>query len=363
MQGRFRTAAEREDIRRFWASTNIPSHILGEVYPLKPLLSRWSDLVAVDVGANKGLWAKALLNTFPGGVAQIHMLDPSPENYRELMEREDSLAFEAADFPKLSAYPYAAGARRGTAVLYTNEEGSPLASLYPHSEGGEASTPGSVPLRERLEVEVVPLDVLLEERGIDHVDILKLDVEGHEYAVLEGAERALRAGQIDVLFWEFGMHQVESRRFFIDFWTFLTERGYDLYAVDDVSARRIERYERRFENFTRNFDFAARRRDAPLVQPPEGFDEAEYLAANPDVTLTVRKGTFESGRQHWLTLGHQESRPLRSEMRPQPPADFDEAAYLAANPSMARAVEAGDFLSGLDHWMLFGHREPNRKLR
>ena len=47
------------------------------------------------------------------------------------------------------------------------------------------------------------------------------------------------------------------------------------------------------------------------IATPENFDEAGYLAANPDVAEAVRKGQFKSGRQHFEGHGQKESRRLR----------------------------------------------------
>lgn len=41
-------------------------------------------------------------------------------------------------------------------------------------------------------------------------------------------------------------------------------------------------------------------------------------------------------------------------------ANFDEPAYLAANPDVAAAVRSGQFASGLHHFDLFGRREQRR---
>lgn len=41
------------------------------------------------------------------------------------------------------------------------------------------------------------------------------------------------------------------------------------------------------------------------------FDEAEYLAANPDVAAAVKEGGFRSGREHYENYGKQEGRMLR----------------------------------------------------
>ena len=48
--------------------------------------------------------------------------------------------------------------------------------------------------------------------------------------------------------------------------------------------------------------------DAPATA--DNFEEAAYLAANPDVAADVRKGGWSSGRQHFDALGHKEGRKL-----------------------------------------------------
>jgi FkbM family methyltransferase len=47
-------------------------------------------------------------------------------------------------------------------------------------------------------VPVMSLDTYCTENGIAHIDVLKVDVQGHEPAVLRGAERMLSEGRIDV---------------------------------------------------------------------------------------------------------------------------------------------------------------------
>jgi hypothetical protein len=48
----------------------------------------------------------------------------------------------------------------------------------------------------------------------------------------------------------------------------------------------------------------------PKIPFPDGFDEAAYLAANPDVTAAVTSGEYRSGYFHYLTVGWREKRPL-----------------------------------------------------
>jgi GT2 family glycosyltransferase len=42
----------------------------------------------------------------------------------------------------------------------------------------------------------------------------------------------------------------------------------------------------------------------------DGFDEAAYLAANPDVAAAVSSGQYRSGHLHYLSIGWRERRPL-----------------------------------------------------
>jgi SAM-dependent methyltransferase len=51
---------------------------------------------------------------------------------------------------------------------------------------------------------------------------------------------------------------------------------------------------------------------------PPGFDEANYLAANPDVAQAVASGTIRSGLAHYLAYGANENRALRPGVRATP---------------------------------------------
>ena len=46
------------------------------------------------------------------------------------------------------------------------------------------------------------LDQFCQDHSIDHVDLLKLDIQGHEHSALEGAEHLIRAGRLGIIFME-----------------------------------------------------------------------------------------------------------------------------------------------------------------
>lgn len=290
----------------------------GEVRPMAPLLSRHRGLTLLDVGAGKGFWTKAFLSVFGDRVSRAFMLDPSPENHAELSDRTDSLLFEAADFDRLSAHRVAAGAACGVATLHTDEDGSPLASLYPHLLSGasdelvamEDTGPRYVRLDKRLEVTVTTLDVFVAAEAIDHIDVLAIEATGSEFEVLRGAQACLSNGVVDCVSFAFGLHQIEAHVFFRDIYALLSDHGYDLFRIREGGRESIPRYSLRDEVFTSASRFAARRRTAPAPVPPERFSEARYLAAHPDVKAAVAAGAFASGFLHWLEYGVFEGRSL-----------------------------------------------------
>lgn len=105
---------------------------------------------------------------------------------------------------------------------------------------------------------------------------------------------------------------------------------------------------------------------ASLQETPtaETFDEACYLAANPDVAEAVRSGRLASGRAHFMKFGRVEGRRQKvSEDENVTEENLDEARYLAANPDVAAAVREGQFVSGRAHFERFGKFENRRQKR
>lgn len=58
---------------------------------------------------------------------------------------------------------------------------------------------------EDVQVEVTTVDKLVEDRNLDHVDVLTIDTEGHDPAVLQGARKTLREKGVGLLVFE--VHQ------------------------------------------------------------------------------------------------------------------------------------------------------------
>ena len=189
MRGSYR-GEEREAIRKDWRLNHVPVFIQSEVAPLARFLDRKQSIVAVDGGANKGFWSKALLEYYPQKVKKIYQIDASLENFMELSDVSDSLLFDPPDYSKLVPIHRAISNTVGKIDFYTNDDGSPIGSLFPHKVGEEHTLVGMGDLTTVMQVPCDTLDNIIVEYKIEHIDLLKLDIEGNEFNALLGVEKS-----------------------------------------------------------------------------------------------------------------------------------------------------------------------------
>jgi len=173
--------------------------------------------IVFDVGANAGHWTRALLNGHRERLGRVVMFEPSPHHRDALISMSGG---------EVEYVPKAVGESDGVAVLYGDQAGSGLASL--HQRRLDHLKLQHV---RQAEVETVSLDNYTRSRGIDRIDFLKLDIEGHELKALIGASELLRGRAIGALSFEFGGANIDSRTYFQDFWYLFRERGYKIARI------------------------------------------------------------------------------------------------------------------------------------
>ena len=94
---------------------------------------------------------------------------------------------------------------------------------------------------------------------------------------------------------------------------------------------------------------------APAIAIPPAnpaWNEALYLAVNPDVAAAIARKEFASGREHYDRIGRTQRRDGGSV-----PADWDEIGYRQVNPDVAQAIAGGWFLSGYHQYLVVGHSQ------
>jgi FkbM family methyltransferase len=139
--------------------------------------ARW----IVDVGANHGDFSHAASACFPS--ARCLLVEPLPQLHGELEKRCKS-SREHWFLEKC-----ALGATNCVMPLYVAEDDA-IGSLAGFSEEYVAVNASAKPSNQ-LECKVRTLDEVAAQHGIAAIDLLKIDVEGFEFEVLEGARESL----------------------------------------------------------------------------------------------------------------------------------------------------------------------------
>ena len=151
-------------------------------------LSKPSDKV-VDVGGNIGHMALLLaLNVSPGG--ELTVFEPHPAIFQQL-SRNFSLNQPRIKLQKLNLVQAAVGASTGTATLVLPEDfnvNDGTAHLAEDKDGANG-----------IEVKVTTLDAVFPQ---DTIQLMKMDVEGHELAALKGAEKLFSDHRVRHLIFE-----------------------------------------------------------------------------------------------------------------------------------------------------------------
>jgi FkbM family methyltransferase len=221
----FRRAARLLGSRLFhWAENNdcCDARKNSELWFINDRLSRHRSrkerrpMVVIDAGAHIGDYSH-MLSAAAHAVdcpLMVHAFEPSRDTRARLQAR-------FAGAPWLQVAPFALGAECRLAFLHSPAAGSTLASLVPR--------PGASPSTQAGEkVEVTALASYLSEKRIEHVDLLKLDVEGYEFAALLGLGDWLNPERVSAIQFEYGGTTLDAGDTLRRSYDLLTAHGYQV---------------------------------------------------------------------------------------------------------------------------------------
>ena len=172
-------AAELDDFMVRWAFTG--GFQREPAFVVSRSLVQPGDEV-VDVGANVGLWCLGAARV----AGRVTAFEPVASSHRRLL-RNASLNALA-----VSCEAVALGASPGSREFFEASNGNSGGSGFARRPGVDRSTT----------VEVDTLDGYLRRKGIETLDLIKIDVEGAEPWVLEGAQGVLGRGDAPIVMLE-----------------------------------------------------------------------------------------------------------------------------------------------------------------
>ncbi len=147
------------------------------------------NMTVLECGANLGYYA-LLEATRLGPESRIYAFEPHPDNFALL---RDNLALNGLA-ERVAVFQAAVSSTTGTATLVV--EGS---SNFHHLGDFALRDPTAT---RRITVPAVALDDFCTEQGIAQVDLIRMDVEGHEVEIIAGAERVIERSDDLVVFLE-----------------------------------------------------------------------------------------------------------------------------------------------------------------
>ena len=145
--------------------------------------------VFFDIGANAGQTSSAALANFPE--ATIFAFEPHKPAFSALKDNVRD--------PRVRPFNLALSDKSGKARFFEYGTLALSNSMVEYSQyAARAKHPAKI-----LSVECETLDDICRTHGIDQIDVLKVDTEGHDLAVLRGAEQMLTEGRIRFVYIEF----------------------------------------------------------------------------------------------------------------------------------------------------------------
>jgi FkbM family methyltransferase len=174
------------------------------------------DGVFIDVGANVGAFTlHCAKKVGPGG--RVISFEPGDGAFEKLKGNVEANHLEGT----ISLLKAGAGDKDCTMVLAGNHEAWFTLHLSADGEGPK--------------VEVRSIDSVVRERGLTRVDLIKVDAEGFEPQVFQGAAETIRRFKPAIIFESINLNSCESAR------DIMKENGYRIMMLRD--SKLVEAYE------------------------------------------------------------------------------------------------------------------------
>jgi FkbM family methyltransferase len=191
------------------------------------------EVIAIDAGANIGNWSAEFLKRLP--TAQVISFEPSKVAFTKLSER-------FTNDNRVNCVNSALGKINEDSILYSDEGGSGLGSLTQRRVEHF-----NINFGHQEEIQVQTLDSWINKNKVKSPNVLKMDIEGHEYDLLLGATETLK--NIKVVQFEFGGSNIDTRTYFQDFWYFFQNLGFTIYRLTPTKPILIKHYSESDESF------------------------------------------------------------------------------------------------------------------
>ncbi len=194
---------------------------------LLKILGQKSHYIFFDVGQNQGEYTQKLLQLDINST--IHGFEPNA-----LLHKHLTNSFKSYSSVQINNVGLSSKKEKKELYTYKKDKTSGHGSIY-EAVFKELHKNNDI---ESQTIELETLDNYCAEKNIEHIDLLKIDVEGNEFEVLNGAKRIL--DNTKVVQFEFNEMNIINRVFLKDFYDRLNQ--FDIYRMTAKGLLSLHQY-------------------------------------------------------------------------------------------------------------------------
>jgi len=210
--------------RNDYTQWRVFSGLLSFNVALLPFLRKGHNgaLVVLDIGANIGAYSILMANELTERKIEFHLFEPNPKIYPTMVHNLKELEKSSPNVRAL------------TNNVALGDKADTLTLRFESRHSGAGSLAQLHQFDEEIDVQVIALDTYIEMKALDLIDVLKIDVESFEPAVIRGGSKTISKFK-PMIYFEY------SRAWFDNFTTeyvakiieFMENEGYVFYIEKD----------------------------------------------------------------------------------------------------------------------------------
>lgn len=159
----------------------------------KRLLSGVEKPIIFDVGAHHGQTARHYYSLLDNST--IYSFEPFPESFSELVENTQK-------YQNIKAYNLALSNKDGKIKFHSNILEYTNSILETDFRSAHTWETDLIKTQKVIEVDTITLDSFVEKNQIPKIDLLKLDTQGSEFMIIEGAKQSIKSNKIKLIYTE-----------------------------------------------------------------------------------------------------------------------------------------------------------------
>jgi FkbM family methyltransferase len=217
---------------------NAKFDINGELSFVSSICNQYAGkpFIAFDIGANVGEYTEMILKYTQSDKTEIHLFEPQKTCFETITQK-----FSTKSQIHLNNIGLSDSAE--TTTLYKDFDQSGLASVHQRNLSHY-----DIQMNETEEITLTTALSYIQEKNIEKINLIKIDVEGHELAALGGFGKFLSPENIDFIQFEYGGANLDSHTSLLELFTFFEAKGFVLCKMMP-NGLEIQSYKPRFENF------------------------------------------------------------------------------------------------------------------